>query len=35
MEHTELFYNGWIEGRGDMLMQMEMEKDVVGDKEDG
>jgi len=29
------YYNGWIEGRGDMLMQMEMEKDVVGDKEDG
>jgi hypothetical protein len=29
------FYNGWLEGRGDMLMQMEREKRTTVDKMSG
>lgn len=28
------FYNGWLEGRGDMLMQMEREKNTSLDREE-
>ena len=28
----QAYYNGWLEGRGDMLMQMEREKRTTVDK---